>query len=70
MDTVSKRDLERLRSEINGLTVDEQRELVAYLVAGPPPNEPAQNDINAFRGILKLSVDPVEYQRMARADRN
>jgi hypothetical protein len=61
--------LERLRREVDQLTNEERRELVRYLLEAGQSTSEAPVDINSLRGTIKLTVDPLEYQRDSRADR-
>ncbi len=62
-------DLQRLQKEAEELTPDEQVQLARHLLerAQERPLKPT-GDLSAFKGCLKLSVDPIEYQRQIRSE--
>ena len=66
---MSKRDLEKLQEQVNLLSPDERRQLLAYLSAAADGQSAPKADINAYRGSIKLTVDPLEYQADSRTDR-
>jgi len=63
------RDLKELQKQADGLKPEEQIRLAHYLLAkaakaGLKPT----GDLSEFKGSVKLTVDPLEFQRVIRAE--
>ena len=57
-----------MRKEAEALTPDEQKELADYLIARAKRAEAGKVDLQSLAGVLKLTVDPLEYQREIRSE--
>jgi hypothetical protein len=63
------RDYDRLRKQADALTERERVELAKYLLSSAPRTmRGGAKAREALSGSLKLSIDPLEFQRSIRAE--
>lgn len=62
-------DWKELQKRLDSLTPEEKVQLAEYLMrqAAEGGIKPT-GDLSQFRGIIKLSVDPMEFQRSVRGE--
>jgi len=63
--------IKHIEAEAQALSQAEVFDLVARLtLLAKSKGEKRQLDWNRFAGVIKLTVDPLEYQRQSRAERD
>lgn len=64
---MAMRDVDRLRKEADKLTSKEQIQL-AELLLEDARKKAEDIDLSAFAGTVKMTIDPLEFQRSIRAE--
>ncbi|HSI73147.1 MAG TPA: hypothetical protein VK934_08200 [Fimbriimonas sp.] len=59
-------NVEQIERQIDRLTTAEREQVLHYLLQAPSTTV---TNINELRGTIKLTIDPLEYQRDARDGR-
>ena len=63
------RDLKELQKQVDALPPEEQVQLAHYLLAkAKQPRLKRTGNLSEFRGAIKLTVDPLEFQKAIRAE--
>jgi hypothetical protein len=64
---MAMRDVERLQKEAEALSREEQIQLAEILLSNA--KQPGKvTDLSSFSGCIKLTIDPIEYQRAMRSE--
>ena len=65
---MAQRDWKEIQAEADALSAEEQILLANYLLSKAKSRLKATGNLHEFRGAIKLSIDPCEFQKSIRAE--